>query len=75
MVLAIGETLQIDNTNGTKIVVKSTIDGLIVKNISECQALFVASHSKDILFTNARPILSWRDFDLSIGNTFGNTPK
>ena len=51
--------------------IKSGIDGLFVTNVGKHTAVHKKKGSRDeFLFTNAKSIQSWNEYDLLIGNIF-----
>ena len=70
MDIRIGEEIVISNGNVTSHI-KSGSDGLFVTNISGSTAIHKKKNSRDeFLFTDAKPIQSWGEYDLLIGDSF-----
>jgi hypothetical protein len=70
MDVRIGEEIIISNGD-VVLHIKSGYDGLFVTNISNNTAIYKKKGSRDeFLFTNAKSIQSWNEYDLLIGNIF-----
>jgi hypothetical protein len=61
----------ISNEYGSKIHVTTTYEGIVVKNVSDHTAVHKKKGDRDtFLFTDAKGIQSWQNYDLLIGDSF-----